>query len=113
MTWERFLALRRFAQKIVERDPEAQVYLVGSVLSKLRPRDVDISIVLPLKVYKQRYGHIPEPGTSEMTVHLNVVRSSHLDEWVEAQRAVSHVTRCDLRYCPDTWWPEKDRLRLA
>ena len=41
MTWDMFLKIRTWAQKVAD-DNRAPIYLVGSVLKKESPRDIDI-----------------------------------------------------------------------
>jgi hypothetical protein len=58
MTWIRFLKIRTWAQTLAD-ELKAPVYLVGSVLEKDIPRDIDISVIFPVKIYEERFGKIP------------------------------------------------------
>lgn len=113
MTWERFLLLRAWAKWIAWKE-QCTVALVGSVLDKPVPRDVDIAIIWPAAEFEKRFGPLPTDEESHKALwkHRPFER-----KWIgiynPAQWMVNYDTRIDVRLCPDTWWPEKDRLVLA
>ena len=57
-TWRYFLRLRAWAQRVADHE-RAPVYLVGSTLTKTRPRDVDVSIIVPHARFVAQFGPIP------------------------------------------------------
>lgn len=113
MTWERFLILRAWAQVVADKE-NATVCMVGSALVKTNPRDIDIAVVLPLARFVERFGEIPLPGTPEMRDWLRgTVHMARTEHYLSAMEAIGCVTRVDIKFCPDTWWTDKDRLVLA
>lgn len=119
MTWERFLKLRKWAQTVSD-ELQAPVYLVGSVLEKEIPRDIDISVIFPVAVYEEMFGKIPV-ATNDFAftqkiaplmdkVHLSKPR---LKAYFEGMSLINHDTIIDLKFCPDTWWTNKDKMLLA
>ncbi|HUY77095.1 MAG TPA: hypothetical protein VMV29_10015 [Ktedonobacterales bacterium] len=123
LTWKRFLALRAWARRVADAE-DAPVYLVGSALTKSPPRDLDVSIVLPLARFVAQFGPIP-PNAHSAAEHQDVNRMpaymNRLHHYLTYERpyqvwaleAGLAYTRLDLKICPDTWWPNKDRLLLA
>jgi hypothetical protein len=98
----------------VAREEKASVYLVGSALTKSRPRDVDVAVIIPTATFEERFGPLPEAGgTPEMSAYLRHVCDLTFQHYIPAQEAVNWRLRVDVRFCPDCWWPEKDRLLLA
>jgi predicted nucleotidyltransferase len=77
MTWIRFLKIRTWAQTLAD-ELKAPVYLVGSVLDKDIPRDIDISVIFPVKIYEERFGVLPKDkvalGEQMEKMHLNHIR---------------------------------------
>lgn len=113
MTWERFLALRDWAKRAAD-ELGAPVYLAGSSLYKLTPRDIDVAVVWPTEEFERRFGAIPEQlGTPEMAALMRALYVASAPYLEGALDAIQWVTRVDLRFCPDCWWPDKDRLLLA
>jgi hypothetical protein len=119
MTWIRFLKIRSWAQTLAD-ELKAPVYLVGSVLDKDIPRDIDISVIFPVKVYEELFGKIPT-STNDFAftqkvaklmdeVHLSKPR---LKAYFDIMSAIGHETMIDLKFCPDTWWTDKDKMLLA
>lgn len=113
MTWERFLLLRAWA-KYAAWHQGCTVAMVGSVLEKDLPRDIDIACIWPTAEFEKMFGPIPTDQES----HDRLWQGRPYDDkrvslWISANRAVGFVTRIDVRVCPDCWWPDKDRLVLA
>ena len=112
-TWTTFRRLREWAKGAADATGYP-VYLVGSALSKYRPRDIDVAIIVPVADFERQHGPIPsEPGTPEMHEYLRRVHQSIQFHDFDAQEAVKWRKRVDVKLTPDTWWPEKDRLLLA
>lgn len=113
MTWERFLLLRAWAKWIAWHE-HCTVTLVGSVLEKQIPRDIDIALIWPVAEFEAMFGPLP---TNEEEHKALWKSRAFEDKWIgimsPAQNLVKFDTRIDVRLCPDTWWPEKDRLILA
>lgn len=123
LTWTRFLRLRRWAQRVADHE-QAPVYLVGSALTKRRPRDLDVSIILPYERFVAKFGPIPPPGPENyedprgmaaymQKLHLYLFNGQPYWKWMIQMHLYLKFTRVDLKICPDTWWPEKDKLLLA
>jgi hypothetical protein len=55
MTWIRYLKIRAWAQTLAD-ELKAPVCLVGSVLDKDIPRDIDISVIFPVMKYEELFG---------------------------------------------------------
>ena len=123
LTWPRFLRLRRWAQRVADAE-QAPVYLVGSALTKRRPRDLDVSIILPHDRFVAQFGPIPrehldgqehweDPGSMAnymQRLHLYLYERRY-PWWADDMHV--RYTRLDLKICPDSWWPEKPKLLLA
>ncbi len=122
LTWPRFLRLRRWAQRVADAEG-APVYLVGSALTKRRPRDLDVSIIVPHDRFVAQFGPIPSNATAHedargMDAYLNRLHhylfvTRPYWRWMIAEHCWMHYTRVDFRICPDSWWPEKGKLLLA
>lgn len=113
MTWERLLLLRAWA-KYVAYHWGCTVALVGSVLAQDQPRDIDVALIWPAAEYEARFGplYIDEKGATHSPASFEF-KAAHIALWSSGQELVSFDTRIDVRLCPDSWWPEKDRLILA
>ena len=122
ITWDAFLALRSWAKDVAAKYG-AQVYLVGSALDKTEPRDIDLAIVLPLAEFETRYGPIPPtleydaegvPFTSpERIAYIDRLYGRVMNDRQSAHAVTGGRYTIDVKLCPDSWWPEKDRLLLA
>jgi len=109
MTWSRFLKLRKWAKTVYERTGY-HVYLVGSVLTKARPRDIDIAVLVPDAEYRAKYGDTL-PGRDDP--NRDAWFKDNFPFYHEAMDAITwKVTFVDVKLCSDAWWPEKDRLLL-
>ena len=122
LTWEAFLALREWAKEVAAKH-RAAVYLVGSALHKVEHRDVDLAIVLPASEVEKRIGPMPPkeeydqegvPYTPAAWVRwYERLRAEIEDDIVSAHATTGGRYTVDVKLCPDTWWPDKDRLLLA
>ena len=113
MSWWLFLALREWACVVAEQE-QAHVYLVGSVLTKSNPRDVDLSIVLPRAEFERRFGTLPDDPSPDAHRELwKQTEQAKVNHWINAQKAVEDMVHLDVKFAPDCWWTEKDRLLLA
>ena len=109
MTWESFLILREKA-KIVADAIGYPVYILGSILEKDTPRDIDVSVIMPLDKYEKMFGKLPDkqedyPEYLDRVNQISYKYTRHLHFCIEY-----HL---DIKVCPDTWWPEKTRMLLA
>lgn len=109
MTWERFLRLRRWAEGVA-KETGYPVYLVGSALEKVRPRDIDVSIIMPDEDYVARFGEWA-PGM-DAPAPREWVEFSLLHEF-NGEKAIRWATRLDLKACAASWFPERPKLLLA
>jgi len=111
MTWDIFLKLRDYAKYIADKTGY-NVYLVGSVLEKEIPRDIDVSVVMPFEEYERQFGKWPE-GTAERNRYMAETWKNNVEYYFGILEAVDNKLYIDLKFCPDTWWPEKPKLLLA
>lgn len=125
LTWARFRKLRAWAQRVADHE-QAPVYLVGSAVTKTRPRDLDVSIIVPHDRFVAQFGPIP-PNAHTAAEHMDVNRMpAYLDRlhhylyvtqpywrWQIDMGCYMKFSRVDFRICPDSWWPDKDKLLLA
>lgn len=123
MTWRRFLILREWAQR-VSKEHGVSVYLVGSVLTKTRPRDVDVAVVWPEAEFVRLFGPIPPNSLTRdgkgrptpMGLYLAHVHHRTAEQMVSLHDPHFDKrlrVRVDVHFCPDTWWTDRDRLPLA
>ena len=59
ITWGTFIKLRKISQQVANKFGYP-VYLVGSALNKEVPRDIDISIIIPIDEYIKMFGELPQ-----------------------------------------------------
>ena len=109
ITWDVFLQLRKAAQRTADR-AGYPVYLVGSSLYKDKPRDIDISVIIPLDEYEILFGKLPDKQEQYSKYLYDVFHKSF--------EHIKHLHFCidynlDIKVCPDTWWPEKPKMLLA
>lgn len=114
MTWDTFLTVREWAQEVAN-DFGYPVFLVGSALRKLYPRDIDITIIMPLADFEERFGKIPETEDelNKYLSHPSEVFTVKIPYWGTLQERIRWVTRVDLKIMPDAWFGDRDRLMLA
>lgn len=113
MTWEMFLTIREYAQEIANEEGYP-VYLVGSVLWKPYPRDVDLSLIMPVDDFEKRYGKIPDDekslyeylGKKEYVISFGHYR-------LELEQRIRYATRIDFKIQPDVWFKGRDKVLLA
>lgn len=113
MTWGKFIRLRKWAKKLAD-EVGYPVYLVGSTLTKVIPRDFDVSVIIPLNEYEKMYG--VQPDTQEgYCKYMNNVFNKNVKYYFEGRELLDENDEAsfDLKFCPDTWFTEKDKLLLA
>ena len=110
ITWGAFLKLRESAQKAADKTGYP-VYLVGSSLYKEIPRDIDISVIMPLVDYEEIFGQLPETQECYPGYLGWVFRKSF--EYVKDLNFCIDDYDLDIKVCPNTWWIEKPKLLLA
>lgn len=113
MTWDRFLLLRAWANYVAWHE-RCTVALVGSVLEKSVPRDIDIALIWPTEEFAAIFKDVgyDQWGGSGLWENRSY-QDKRTSLWISANQAVHFETRIDVRLCPDCWWPDKDRLILA
>ena len=113
MTWEHFLVVREWAQEVAIKEGYP-VYLVGSTLWKTWPRDLDVSMLMPLSDFEARYGEIPEDEEKRKGYlahgRFNVEKMPYA---MTLQERLFWAVRVDFKVQPDVWFPTRDRLLLA
>ena len=115
MTWGAFLALRAWARHVAATE-QADVYLVGSALSTIPPRDVDVAIVLPRAAFERRFGPLPDTDDAHDDAHKRIWAETHkakVQHYSDAQEAVVWAVHVDIRFTPDCWWADHDRVLIA
>ena len=118
-TWPMFVRLLAWAQEAAPRE-HVTIYLVGSALTKGRPRDIDIGVTIPVSEFEQRFGIKVRHDEEWATGTLATFGNKNID-WISlrgrlhsgAWRAVGTSRRVDLKVVPDVWWADKPRLLLA
>lgn len=90
------------------------VYLVGSVLYKTRPRDIDVAIIWPLDRFEHLFGPVPQ-DESEWTAFWTQDGLRHaLGAFhVSASSGVGHIPRIDVKLCPDVWFLDKPKVLIG
>jgi predicted nucleotidyltransferase len=113
MTWETFLTIRECAQEIANKEGYS-VYLVGSVLFKAYPRDLDISMVMPVDDFENRYGKLPDDEESLKTyLDRKEYWSSYAKYSLGIELRIRYATRIDFKIQPDVWFENRDKILLA
>lgn len=111
ITWEDFLKIRNAAQ-IAANNIGYPVYLVGSALSKPIPRDIDISVIIPIDKYEEMFGKLPN-DMDKFESYLTNVFNTSFDIISELHVCLMSTHHLDIKVCPDTWWKEKDKMLLV
>lgn len=114
MTWGMFLNLMQWAEAVAN-DMGHPVYLVGSVLCKEIPRDIDVSVIMPLDDYEKAYGKLPEKQEEYpkylMDVHNKTANIAKY--FFDGREALGEEVEFDFKICADTWFKDKPKLLLA
>ena len=109
MTWGSFLILEKAAQRVAD-EIGYPIYIVGSSSYSQIPRDIDISIIMPLDKYEQMFGKLPDKQEDY---------PKYLDKVNQISFKFTHYLHfcidyhLDIKVCPDTWWPEKPKMLLV
>jgi hypothetical protein len=113
MTWETFLTIREYAQEVANEEGYP-VYLVGSVLWKPYPRDLDISMIMPVEEFEKRYGTLPN-DEQKLYQYLDKKEywSSYANHRMELETRIRYATRIDFKIQPDVWFQGRDKILLA
>lgn len=109
ITWGAFLTLRKSAQKVANKFGYP-VYLVGSALHKEIPRDIDVSIIMPLDKYEAMFEKLPTKQ-EYYSAYLGRVIYRSFEYIQDLEFCIDYDL--DIKVCPDTWWSEKDKMLLA
>lgn len=112
ITWGAFLKLKEASQKVSDAIGYP-VYLVGSALYKEIPRDIDMSVIIPLDKYEEMFGNLPEKQEDYGWYLAYVIQKScnHYKQLIDMQFCIDY--HLDIKICPDTWWIEKPKFLLA
>jgi hypothetical protein len=113
MTWEVFLTAREFAKEIANKEGYP-IYLVGSVLWKTYPRDLDMSMIMPVDDFEKRYGKLPNDEES-LKKYLDRVEywGSFGGYRLDLELRIRYATRIDFKIQPDIWFQGRDKILLA
>lgn len=112
MTWEMFISLRQWAQTVSDKEGYP-VFLGGSSLRKVRPRDIDVWVFMPQEELVKRFGAEPEIPYEKYQHALKVfVRTA--DYYTGGKRALGDNVSFDVRFVSDTsWLVNLDKVMLA
>lgn len=111
ITWEVFLKIRSIAVEVSDAIGYP-VYLVGSVLYKDDPRDIDISVIMPIDEYEKRYGKLSD-DPHDRTGNLHISSAANVEYKARFMSALEHEYDIDFKVCADTWFTEKPKMLLA
>jgi hypothetical protein len=111
MTWEIFIKLRKTAQEVAN-NIGYPVYLVGSVLEKAVPRDIDVSVIMPIEEYEKRYGKFTDDKAEQGKVMANAF-NKNVKHYFKLEDALEPKTYLDFKVCADTWFTDKPKLLIA
>ena len=109
ITWGAFLKLKESAQKVADKFGYP-VYMVGSSLYKEIPRDIDISVIMPLDKYEEMFKKLPEKQ-EYYGAYLGRVIETSFEHIKDLYFCIDY--HLDIKVCPDTWWTEKPKMLLA
>ena len=109
ITWGAFLKLKESAQKVADKFGYP-VYLVGSALYKEIPRDIDVSIIIPLEKYEEMFKKLPEKQ-EYYGAYLGRVIEISFEYVKDLYFCIDY--HLDIKVCPDTWWTGKPKMLLA
>lgn len=111
ITWGDFLKIRNAAQ-LAANNIGYPVYLVGSSLSKPNPRDIDISVIIPLHAYFKMFGPLPK-RQEDFAQYLANVFNKTFEDLKDLHTCLIDTHHLDIKICPDIWWKDKDKMLLA
>jgi hypothetical protein len=112
IVWGEFLKLKDSCQKVSDA-LGYPIYMVGSALHKDIPRDIDISVIIPIEEYEKYFGKLPEKQEEFGKYLANVIDEICFEhtELIDLQFCIDY--HLDIKICPDTWWIEKPKFLLA
>ena len=110
LTFRAFLRLCKASQKVADGF-ECSVYLVGSAVNVAVPRDIDVSVIMPLERYERLFGDLPIKQEGYNFYFGYVFRQSF--EKTKPLHFCLPYYHLDVKVCPDTWWTEKPKMLLA
>ena len=111
ISWADFLIIRN-AAKIAANNIGYPVYLVGSALSKPNPRDIDISVIIPLRVYLKMFGPLPK-RQEDFDKYLADAFYKTFEDLEALHTCLIETHHLDIKVCPDVWCKDKDKMLLA
>ena len=88
------------------------VYLVGSAIYKIIPRDIDVSVIIPVDEYEKLFGPIPKTQDEFPQYLCDVFNKSfkYIEPLIFTLCGTHHM---DVKVCPNVWWVEKEKILLA
>lgn len=111
LTMEHFQFLKTAAQITADRFGYP-VYLVGSATYKTNPRDIDVSVIIPVEDYEKMFGQIPKTQ-DEFPQYLADVFNKSFEYISPIIFSLINTHHIDVKVCPDVWWTEKPKMILA
>lgn len=111
MTWGKFIKLREWAKGFVQ-EYGYPVYLVGSTLQKIVPRDFDVVITIPKKKFEEMFGVLTEENFGELLQRSFHMFVRNYFDCVETLGETG-LTPLDFKVYPDNWFLDQDKLLLA
>ena len=109
ITWGAFIKLMEAAQKVANKT-EYPVYLVGSALYKEIPRDIDISVIIPLDEYELLFEKLPTKQ-EDFSAYFGKVIHRSFEHTKDLYFCIDYDL--DIKVCPDCWWAYKPKMLLA
>lgn len=112
ITWKAFIRLCEASQQVANKFG-FPVYLVGSALYKEIPRDIDISVIIPIEEYIKMFGELPQHQDNYGKYLADVIEKScnQCIEIIDMQFCIDY--HLDIKICSNTWWLEKPKMLLA
>jgi len=110
LTFKDFLIIQSRAQEVANRIGYS-VYLVGSALTNSRPRNIDLSIIIPATEYIKKYSFEQCAYRAHACLQIAFYK-----EFPNIEPLISLTYEnypIDLKICPDNWWTDKEKMILA
>lgn len=111
MTWEKFIKLRKWAKES-SSEIGYPIYLVGSTLQKVKPRDFDVVVIIPIEDFEEMFGQLTESNYAQILANAF---NKYVDQYFEGCEAVGEFgfVPFDFKVYPDNWFKEEDKLLLS
>lgn len=111
MTWEKFIRLREWAKETAPKIGYP-IYLVGSTLQQVVPRDFDVVITIPAKEFEEQFGEMNEENFGQVLVNSF---KAYVKEYFDCEETLGKCghTPLDFKVYPDNWFVDEDKLLLG